>query len=162
MDIKYNDIQWMFTQEQWMDTLKALQKKKMIRKVSWILLTVLQHWFLHISPSSLLSITTNIKKSSTILSIRINISFKYLNWIKKGLTALPPQSHISTVSDSIFSFTSVPRSIDSKFLKNKWVLKMGKNDTIFDKIMFSGTQGGYSKVRHNTAVLQWVESQPIL
>lgn len=31
---------------------------------------------------------------------------------------------------------------------------MGKNDTIFDKIMFSGTQGGYSKVRHNTAVLQ--------
>lgn len=155
----------MFTQEQWMDTLKALQKKKMIRKVSWILLTVLvlQYWFLHISPSSLLSITTtSIKKSSTILSIRINISFKYLNWIKKGLTALPPQSHISTVSDSIFSFTSVPRSIDSKFLKNKWVLKMGKNDTIFDKIMFSGTQGGYSKVRHNTAVLQWVESQPIL
>lgn len=39
---------------------------------------------------------------------------------------------------------------------------MGKNDTIIDKIMFSGTQGGYSKVRHNTAVLQWVESQLIL
>lgn len=39
---------------------------------------------------------------------------------------------------------------------------MGKNDSIFDKIMFSGIQGEYSKVRHNTAVLQWVEYQPIL
>lgn len=39
---------------------------------------------------------------------------------------------------------------------------MGKNDSIFDKIMLSGIQGEYSKVRHNTAVLQWVEYQPIL
>ena len=26
---------------------------------------------------------------------------------------------------------------------------MGKNDTIFDKIMFSGTQGGYSECNLN-------------
>lgn len=162
MDIKYNDIQWMFTQEQWMDTLKALQKKN--DKKSFLNSTYSTTILVpsHQSKQSTINNYKSIKKSSTILSIRINISFKYLNWIKKGLTALPPQSHISTVSDSIFSFTSVPRSIDSKFLKNKWVLKMGKNDTIFDKIMFSGTQGGYSKVRHNTAVLQSVESQPIL
>lgn len=39
---------------------------------------------------------------------------------------------------------------------------MGKNDTIFDKIMFASIQGEYIKVRHNTTVLQWVESQPTL
>ena len=32
---------------------------------------------------------------------------------KFALTVLPPQSHISTVSDSSFLSTSVPRSIDS-------------------------------------------------
>ena len=150
MDIKYNDIQWMFTQEQWMDTLKALQKKKNDKKSflnSTYSTTILVPS--HQSKQSTINNYKSIKKTSTILSIRINISFKHLNWIKKGLTALPPQSHISTVSDSIFSFTSVPRSIDSKFLKNKWVLKMGKNDTIFDKIMFSGTQGGYSECNLN-------------
>ena len=109
----------MFTQEQWMDTLKALQKKNdkksFLNSTYSTTILVPSHQF----KQSTINNYKSIKKSSTILSIRINISFKYLNWIKKGLTALPPQSHISTVSDSIFSFTSVPRSIDSKFLTNK-------------------------------------------
>ena len=60
MDIKYNDIQWMFTQEQWMDTLKALQKKKNDKKS-----------FLNSTYSTTILVPSHQSKQSTINNYNI-------------------------------------------------------------------------------------------